>query len=221
MNNNDNKYVYIYLDPRKPGIFVYDEFTFEYEPFYVGKGSGYRCNAHLSREGGNKYRFSKIKNIINSGLKPVIIKLITNINNDVASEIETKLIKLIGRKPGPLTNLTDGGDGGHGNTGHSWTTTQRDKIMSIRKIKAPMSGKSHSVETKIKQSAAAMGREFTVEHRDNLSKQKNKKIEGVQDDIVIVTYNSIKEMIKILNLPYSTYKKIGKMPIDNIMYRYA
>ena len=36
---NDNKfYVYVYLDPRKPGSFKFGEYEFDYEPFYVGKG---------------------------------------------------------------------------------------------------------------------------------------------------------------------------------------
>lgn len=33
-----NYYVYIYLDPRKPGKYKYSKCEFEYEPFYVGKG---------------------------------------------------------------------------------------------------------------------------------------------------------------------------------------
>ena len=41
-------YVYVYLDPRKPGKFIYNDFSFEFEPFYVGKGYGDRAFGHLS-----------------------------------------------------------------------------------------------------------------------------------------------------------------------------
>ena len=43
----NNYYVYVYLDPRKQGIYKYDNFEFNYEPFYIGKGKNNRCNRHL------------------------------------------------------------------------------------------------------------------------------------------------------------------------------
>lgn len=46
-------YVYIYLDPWKPGEYEYDQFKFEYEPFYVGMGSRSRDTSHL-REAQHK-----------------------------------------------------------------------------------------------------------------------------------------------------------------------
>ena len=41
-------YVYIYLDPRKRGKYIYEEFKFNYEPFYVGKGKGDQIKSHLN-----------------------------------------------------------------------------------------------------------------------------------------------------------------------------
>lgn len=40
-------YVYIYLDPRKQGNYKYENYFFDYEPFYVGKGCKNRLYAHL------------------------------------------------------------------------------------------------------------------------------------------------------------------------------
>lgn len=118
-------YVYVYLDPRKPGKYYYPglEITFLFEPFYVGKGKGYRMNKHLnSVELGSKYVFNsfkvgKIKQILNQGLKPYIIILENNLFEKNAFELEKNVIKSIGRndlKKGPLCNFTDGGEGSSG-----------------------------------------------------------------------------------------------------------
>jgi len=122
MNEKSDKYyVYVYLDPRKHGNFVYDKYKFDYEPFYVGKGKGYRMNKHLSEVKSGSYKkdhkSNKIKKILETGLSPIILKIKKNLFENEASEIEKRMIKLIGRsnmKLGPLTNITDGGDGASG-----------------------------------------------------------------------------------------------------------
>ena len=53
-------YVYVYLDPTKPGNYVYGKYWFNYMPFYIGKGNGDRvydhllygnkCNKHFNRK---------------------------------------------------------------------------------------------------------------------------------------------------------------------------
>lgn len=42
-------YLYALLDTRKPGVFDYNglHFNFLYEPFYIGKGKGYRYLQHF------------------------------------------------------------------------------------------------------------------------------------------------------------------------------
>ena len=42
-----NHYVYVYLDTRKPGKYVYEDLEFEYEPFYIGQGTKYRYTSGL------------------------------------------------------------------------------------------------------------------------------------------------------------------------------
>ena len=111
-------YVYVYLDPRKKGAYNYKSISFEYEPFYIGKGHGKRYLQHLKEKiekncnKGKIYKIQKIKK--DTGQDPIIIKVKENITNSYASKIEISLIKQIGRmdlKKGPLTNLTNGGDG--------------------------------------------------------------------------------------------------------------
>jgi len=105
-------YVYIYLDPRKPGKYKYDEYKFDYEPFYVGKGKGRRFkDIDYNRSDYFKRKINKIKN---SGLKLTFLKLKKNLNEEESFIQESKLIKLIGRKDlnkGTLVNFTDGGGG--------------------------------------------------------------------------------------------------------------
>jgi len=118
-HNKKNKfYVYVYLDPRKCGEFIYEKYKFNYEPFYVGKGKGYRMNKHISEVkcGVYKkdYKSNKIKQILETGLSPIILKIKKNLSENNSLKIEKNIIKLIGRsdnKLGPLTNATDGGDG--------------------------------------------------------------------------------------------------------------
>lgn len=49
-------YVYVYIDPSKRGSYFYDglNFSFLYEPFYIGKGQNDRIMVHL-----NEYRLKK------------------------------------------------------------------------------------------------------------------------------------------------------------------
>jgi hypothetical protein len=48
-------YVYIYLDPRKPGKFHYGEYCFDYEPFYVGKGKDNRMFTKICKKCGEDF----------------------------------------------------------------------------------------------------------------------------------------------------------------------
>ncbi len=56
-------YVYAYFDPFKKGEYNYEEFKFDYEPFYIGKGKGNRLNIHLNENEkcSNKHKYYKIK----------------------------------------------------------------------------------------------------------------------------------------------------------------
>jgi len=112
----ENYYIYIYLDPRKPGIFNYDDLQFEFEPFYVGKGTRGRCFSGI-RDKKSSRKVSKINSIIKDGEFPIIIKIVEGITNKESQILERITISKIGRadsNEGPLTNMTSGGDGGLG-----------------------------------------------------------------------------------------------------------
>lgn len=121
MEESREYYVYVYLDLRKPGKYVYGEYEFDYEPFYVGQGHDKRSMDHLKEartefKKGNQHKLNKIRKIQReTGKDPIIIKYAEELTVDEAkNEWEISMIRAIGRadkKEGPLTNMTDGGEG--------------------------------------------------------------------------------------------------------------
>lgn len=123
------RYIYIYLDPRKPGYFKYEceqiVLEFEYEPFYVGQGQGSRYTRHmnqsnLSATGGNQIKVRKLRHIVIAGFNPLdyVVFPLAGLSLEESNSIEVAIIKTIGRidtNTGVLVNLTDGGDGMTGN----------------------------------------------------------------------------------------------------------
>lgn len=165
---NEKYYVYAYLDPRKLGKFVYGVYEFEYEPFYIGKGVNQRLNEHIwdSKLKTKTFKTNKIKKILSLGLKPIILKISENLFEIDAFDLEKKLIEVIGRrdlKKGPLTNLTNGGEGFSGlikseehrknlsksNLGKKLSKETRKKIsLSLIGKRGRNTGNKHSEKTK-------------------------------------------------------------------------
>jgi len=152
----NNKCVYVYLDHRKPGKYIYEDLKLDYEPIYVGKGNLDRPDKHrysykyINRY-NNKYKclfYTKIISIINeTGIFPSYIIYKNELTYDEANNIEISLIKRIGRiqNGGILTNMTDGGDG----QGEYYIPSEETK----RKMSIIMTGRKFGPmleETKIK-----------------------------------------------------------------------
>lgn len=128
-----NFYVYVYLDPRRPGTYVYGLYKFDYEPFYVGKGKNNRYYDHIKRRASYKTPVAKkVRSLMENGTKPEILIYQDKLNSINAYELETKMINMIGRRDlgtGPLLNLTDGGDG-VSNVSQLTREKLRNKIVS-------------------------------------------------------------------------------------------
>jgi len=170
MKVNPIFYVYVYLDPRKPGTYIYDEYSFDYEPFYVGKGSNNRLYYHI-KDGyhSNNHILNKIKKIqLETGCDPIIIKIMDQISEEISFNLEKHIIQTIGRvdlHKGPLCNFTEGGEGSSNPSDET-----RKKMSERAKKRTPsFSGKQHTDESKRKMSESAMGRKNTLEHRKKIS----------------------------------------------------
>jgi len=140
-------YIYAYLDPRKLGKYTYKEYSFDYEPFYIGKGQDDRMFSHLKEtleNTCNTHKTGKIQHIKEVGLNPIIFKIRDNLKEQESYSLEKKYIKTIGRsdlKKGPLTNQTDGGDG---LTNHIFSEEHKKNLSKAN------SGKKISNETMAK-----------------------------------------------------------------------
>lgn len=174
-------YVYVYLDPRRPGVYSYEEYSFDYEPFYIGKGSNYRWREHLwnYKQKDNKFFHGKIGKIRKQlQMDPIVLKVKEGLTEEESFSIEIKLITLIGRRDlstGPLTNFTNGGGSLLKCVRKPWSEETREKIMKIRKEHPPRLGKHNSEETKLKQSLAKKGKALSEEHKSKLSEVRRGK----------------------------------------------
>lgn len=112
-------YVYAYMDPR----FEYDDkmnIGLKFEPIYIGKGKNSRMFYHwnMVKRGknlNNKIFNSRLYEIKNFDVDPIIIKIHDNLTDTEAKIMEKDIILSVGKyidASGTLLNISDGGDGG-------------------------------------------------------------------------------------------------------------
>lgn len=158
-------YVYVIMDPRLKVEYIFNEFKFDYFPFYIGYGKNDRIKHHLyKRELSRKcYKTSKIKSILDSGLSPIFLKISENLTFEQANELEILFISLMGRidiGTGILSNHTAGGMG------------TKDKVLSPEskdKMSKSHIGIKHSNETKCKLSNIHIGKTLSSETKNKIS----------------------------------------------------
>ena len=186
---NNIFYNYVYLDPRKPGDYNYGTYHFDYEPFYVGKGSNGRYYSSNKR---THFCNNKIKKIEKSGLKIIYNFPYKNLTEIDSYNKEIELINIIGRKDintGPLTNLLIGGKGGgtgkrgpqknpHGPIGAMSEEHKRKISEAHTGEKNYFYGKHHTEENKRKISEAHTGEKHYMYGKHQTEETKRKMSEA-------------------------------------------
>lgn len=229
-------YVYIYLNPLKPGNYDYlcgnVRLHFDFSPFYVGRGQNDRLYAHLDEaekirekienesldieeEKYNKHKINTINKILRYGKEPIIFKLNENLNNNEVNSLEKFYIKLIGRadkKLGPLTNLTDGGDGVSG-----YICSEKTKL----KISEGGRGRKDTKETIEKRSKSLKGN-LNCGWSRNLTKEIDERIKMLSEKLTGIKrtkeqkYNYSKSKLKDKNPNYIYISQIESNLIINL-----
>ena len=133
-NIDNNSFIYVYLDPRRPGEYKYGDYKFDHEPFYVGVSSGRTIHDRKVRHlqyakndkdiTNNNYKKNIIKAILFDKLEPIILKYMDGLSLSEAFLKEKDMIKIIGNRydeSGPLVNISKGGDGGDNFTSDNYT----------------------------------------------------------------------------------------------------
>lgn len=171
-------YVYALLDSSKPGKYKYDSYTFDYEPFYIGKGKSNRIKHTLYDK--SSFKRNKILKLKRKNIDILSVKILKNISNNLAINKEIELISLIGRrdlKKGPLVNTTDGGEG-RINSKH----TDEIKLKISKNRKGKGIGWKHNTKTLLKmsenQSGKGNGFYGKTHSEDNKTKQ-SKRVSGL------------------------------------------
>jgi hypothetical protein len=207
------------MDPLKCGSYSYKglDFSFLYEPFYIGKGKKGRYLSHLNENNltMNTFMNNKLKKILKLVSEPFVIKLYENLTEEEAYNIEIDLISKIGKrskKQGPLTNLSDGGGGSpmrgeeHANWGKSLKESTKKKISERLKLNNPM----HNPEVSEKVRQKNLGREPWNKGKSEKRPEVIKKLSQKK-----IKYKNIKAVHCVLDQTLPTWFKFSEGIVDN------
>jgi hypothetical protein len=164
-------YVYVLFDSSKKHKYQYEDYSCDYEPFYVGKGKFDRCLSHFSENAKtyNQYKTNKINKLKKEKIEIIIEKPFINLTELDAFKKEEILIKKLGIKldGGPLTNLTYGGIGGTQMSLESKMKMIASKKEWYKHNVHHLQGKHHSPEA-IKKMKEVPRMKWSKEQKENL-----------------------------------------------------
>lgn len=176
-----NFYVYHYCDPESG------------TPFWVGKGCRRRAYQHLSQSKNPHHKsydtffYRKLRKMLLFGINPDIKIVKDQLKEEEAFDLEMSDIKRIGRRDqgkGPLTNLTDGGEGA---SGHKHTEETKRKVSEAnlgkvisketrQRLREANLGKKHTEESKLRMSNSHLGKTLSETHRRKIGKAHKDKV---------------------------------------------
>jgi len=196
-------YIYVFMDSTKIGNFKYGEYEFEYEPFYIGKGTSDRIIT--SKCDKRTFKSNKIKSIKNLGGQVISRKLHENISFEDSITLEKQIIQKIGRRDldlGPLTNLTDGGEGrlNGKNSLESIEKSIKSRIKTNKRLREMGHDFTRSKEVKMKLREINMGKKNPMwgkTHTDEIKEAHSQRISGLNHPMFGKKHNdSTIELIK-------------------------
>lgn len=210
-------YTYVFCDPRKPGRFSYKglDFVFLFEPYYVGKGKDYRHRKHFKPSAfklDDTFKARKMKNIIKEGFSPLEYCIIieNSLSEEESLNKEKFLIKKIGRSDlnlGPLTNLTDGGEGWLGAKSPFKGKTYED-IFGLEKAKQLKEEKRNrfmgNKNPMFGKPSYLLGKKLSEETKKRISESNRKiVIQLDKNGNIVAEYKSLLEASKAMDVVFS------------------
>lgn len=215
-------YVYVYLDTRKPGSFLYGEYVFDFEPFYVGQGHNNRKFDHLKEANNikkNSYKLNIIRKILSNNLIPKIITYKENLYENDSKILEIKMIASIGRNNlgnGPLTNLTDGGDG---HSGYIASDELKKKLSEIHSgVGNGMYNKKHSSKTreqisKVRKEKIKNGEIVPMKHTEEWKQELRDKY-AINNNLILKLHDEGKSILEINQIIPNITKKTIRQKLN-------
>lgn len=193
------------------------------QPFYIGKGTGDRYLRHLRETASNTEnhrKFNKIQSIRKNGLEPLVIKILEGLAEQLAYDIECRLIAKYGRIDfdlnGILTNVCSDnrpprliGEANpfYGQTQPDWV---KQRLSEVHRGKTISEEHRQAIVAANKGSANHMfGNTHTTEARAKISQSHSKPYVVVSPDGQTYHTNSLKTFCKEHGLGYSSMPAVS------------